>query len=386
MRFSEVIGLEKTKEELIKGIKHNRTAHAQLFYGSKGSGQLALAVAYARRLNCQCLEKKDSCNNCPSSLKFSKLIHPDLHIIFPIIRTSSTDSKTSDDYMGEWREQFLKNPYFSLSNWLSHYKEKFLEKIADKKKEAIIYSHQIKELNRKLTLKVYEAKYRVVIIWMPEKMNIKAANKFLKLLEEPPNKTILLLVSEDKGLIIDTILSRLQQTRIPNYTVSDTIENSKIQKSESFLNFCRLSNGNMGKVLSYSDEALPSFFLEEFKVLNRLCFKNNFSEISDWCDEISSKTRQQQRNFLSYCLTIFRECLVYNFSDKSINLLTNEEKKFLENFAKFVHEKNSIPIASLFDGAIKKVKRNANSKIIFFQLALELSDLLKLKRKFVNQG
>jgi DNA polymerase-3 subunit delta' len=386
MRFSEVIGLEKTKEELIKGIKHNRTAHAQLFYGSKGSGQLALAVAYARRLNCQCLEKKDSCNNCPSSLKFSKLIHPDLHIIFPIIRTSSTDSKTSDDYMGEWREQFLKNPYFSLSNWLSHYKEKFLEKIADKKKEAIIYSHQIKKLNRKLTLKVYDAKYRVVIIWMPEKMNIKAANKFLKLLEEPPNKTILLLVSEDKGLIIDTILSRLQQTRIPNYTVSDTIENSKIQKSERFLNFCRLSNGNMGKVLSYSDEALPSFFLEEFKVLNRLCFKNNFSEISDWCDEISSKTRQQQRNFLSYCLTIFRECLVYNFSDKSINLLTNEEKKFLENFAKFVHEKNSIPIASLFDGAIKKVKRNANSKIIFFQLALELSDLLKLKRKFVNQG
>ena len=269
---------------------------------------------------------------------------------------------------------------------MSHYKEKFLEKTADKKKEAIIYSHQIKELNRKLTLKVFEAKYRVVIIWMPEKMNIKAANKFLKLLEEPPNKTILLLVSEDKGLIIDTILSRLQQTRIPNYTVSDTIENSKTQKSESFLNFCRLSNGNMGKVLSYSDEALPSFFLDEFKVLNRLCFKNNFSEISDWCDEISSKTRQQQRDFLSYCLTIFRECLVYNFSDKSINLLTNEEKKFLENFAKFVHEKNSIPITNLFDGAIKKVKRNANSKIIFFQLALELSDLLKLKRKFVTQG
>lgn len=386
MRFSEVIGLEKTKDELIKGITHNRIAHAQLFYGSKGSGQLALAAAYARRLNCQCKEKKDSCNNCPSSLKFSKLIHPDLHIIFPIIRTSSTDNKTSDDYIGEWREQFLKNPYFSLSNWLSHYKEKFLEKTADKKKEAIIYSHQIKELNRKLTLKVFEAKYRVVIIWMPEKMNIKAANKFLKLLEEPPNKTILLLVSEDKGLIIDTILSRLQQTRIPNYTVSDTIENSKTQKSESFLNFCRLSNGNMGKVLSYSDEALPSFFLDEFKVLNRLCFKNNFSEISDWCDEISSKTRQQQRDFLSYCLTIFRECLVYNFSDKSINLLTNEEKKFLENFAKFVHEKNSIPITNLFDGAIKKVKRNANSKIIFFQLALELSDLLKLKRKFVTQG
>jgi DNA polymerase-3 subunit delta' len=385
MRFSEVIGLEKNKEELGGGIAHNRIAHAQLFYGSKGSGKLALAVAYARRLNCQSPEKKDSCNNCPSCLKFSKLIHPDLHLVFPIIKTSSSDIKTSDNFLVDWRNQFLKNPYLSLSKWLSYYKEKFLEKTSDRKKEAVIYSHQIKEINRKLTLKIFEAKYRVVIIWMPEKMNIKAANKFLKLLEEPPSKTILLLISEDKGSIIETILSRLQHTRIPNYTVNDTIENSKTQKSEGFLNFCRLSNGNMGKVLSYTEGALQSSFLEEFKLLNRLCFKNNFTEISDWCDEISLKNRQQQRDFLSYCLTVFRECLVYNFSHQNINLLTKEEKRFLENYAKFVHEENSISITSLFESATKKIKRNANSKIIFFQLALELSDLLKLKSKFVIQ-
>ena len=385
MRFSEVIGLEKTKEELGGGIAHNRIAHAQLFYGSKGSGKLALAVAYARRLNCQSPEKNDSCNNCPSCLKFSKLIHPDLHLVFPIVKTSSSDIKTSDDFVGEWRNQFFKNPYLSLSKWLSYYKEKFLEKPSDRKKEAVIYSHQIKELNRKLTLKIFEAKYRVVIIWMPEKMNVKAANKFLKLLEEPPSKTILLLISEDKGSIIETILSRLLHTRIPNYTVSDTIENSKTHKSEGFLNFCRLSSGNMGKVLSYTEGAFQSSFLEEFKLLNRLCFKNNFTEISAWCDEISLKNRQQQRDFLSYCLTVFRECLVYNFSDQSINLLTIEEKGFLENFAKFVHQENSISIISLFESAIKKIKRNANSKIIFFQLALELSDLLKLKSKFVIQ-
>jgi DNA polymerase-3 subunit delta' len=142
----------------------------------------------------------------------------------------------------------------------------------------------------------------------------------------------------------------------------------------------------MGKVWSYADEVLPASFFEEFKVLNRLCFKNNFSEISDWCDAISLKNREQQRDFLGYCLTIFRECLIYNFSDQSINLLTIEEKRFLENFAKFVHQENSISIISLFESAIKKIKRNANSKIIFFQLALELSDLLKLKRKFVIQG
>tara|TARA_B100001142_G_scaffold9265_1_gene9009 strand:+ start:33 stop:1193 length:1161 start_codon:yes stop_codon:yes gene_type:complete len=386
MRFSEVIGLERTKEELAGGIGNNRIAHAQLFYGPNGSGKLALAVAYARRLNCQSPEKDDSCNSCSSCLKFSKLIHPDLHIVFPIIRTSSTDNKTSDDFVGDWREQFLINPYLSLSKWLICYKEKFLEKISDKKKEAVIYSHQIKELNRKLSLKIFEAKYRVVIIWIPEKMNIKAANKFLKLLEEPPNKTILLLVSDDKVSIIGTILSRLQHTIIPSYSVNDTIENSKAQKTEGFLNFCRLSNGNMGKVWSYADEAHPASFFEDFKVLNRLCFKNNFSEISEWCDAISLKNREQQRDFLGYCLTIFRQCLIYNFSDPSINLLTLEEKRFLENFAKFVHQENSIPIISLFESAIKKIKRNANSKIILFQLALELSDLLKLKRKFVIQG
>ena len=385
MRFSEVIGLEKTKEELGGGITHNRIAHAQLFYGSKGSGKLALAVAYARRLNCQSPEKNDSCNNCPSCLKFSKLIHPDLHLLFPIVQTSSSDIKTNVDFVGDWRNQFLKNPYLSLSKWLSYYKEKFLEKTSDRKKEAVIYSHQIKEINRKLTLKIFEAKYRVVIIWMPEKMNIKAANKFLKLLEEPPSKTILLLTSEDKGSIIETILSRLQHTRVPNYTVNDIIENSKTHKSEEFLNFCRLSNGNMGKALSYTEETLQSSFLEEFKLLNRLCFKNNFTEISDWCDEMSLKNRQQQRDFLSYCLTVFRECLVYNFSDQNINLLTKEESFFLENYAKFVHEENSISITSLFESATKKIKRNANSKIIFFQLALELSDLLKLKSKFVIQ-
>jgi DNA polymerase-3 subunit delta' len=142
----------------------------------------------------------------------------------------------------------------------------------------------------------------------------------------------------------------------------------------------------MGKVWSYADEVLPASFFEDFKVLNRLCFKNNFSEISDWCDAISLKNREQQRDFLGYCLTIFRESLIYNFSDPSINLLTIEEKRFLENFAKFVHQENSIPVISLFESAIKKIKRNANSKIIFFQLALELSDLLKLKRKFVIQG
>ena len=133
----------------------------------------------------------------------------------------------------------------------------------------------------------------------------------------------------------------------------------------------------------YTDEIFSASFFEEFKVLNRLCFKNNFSEISDWCDAISLKNREQQRDFLGYCLTIFRECLIYNFSDKSINLLTIEEKRFLENFAKFVHQENSIPTINLFERAIKKIKRNANSKIIFFQLALDLSDLLKLKRKFV---
>tara|TARA_B100000902_G_scaffold389982_1_gene438131 strand:+ start:646 stop:1797 length:1152 start_codon:yes stop_codon:yes gene_type:complete len=382
MLFKEIVGLEKTKKQLITSLNKKRVAHSQLFSGPKGSGKLATVVAYAQFLNCTLTTNEDSCGNCSSCLKFSKLSHPDFHIIFPTVKKTSTDMPFSEDFLAEWKEQFLQNPYFSLKDWMLNYKEIFLEKQSDKKKEPVIYSHQIKELNRKLSLKIYEAKKRVVLIWMPEKMNIQAANKFLKLLEEPPKNTMLFLVSEEKEKLLKTVISRLQETKIPQYSVQETIDASTADKAESFINFCKLSNGDLGKVLYYQPGNTKAKHTEQFVELMRLSFKSDFVKIAEWVDLSSTVSRQEQIEFLTYSIGLYRECLIYNYSDKKLNTLSDFEQEFLKKFAKFIHQQNSILIIELFEDAIKNINRNANSKIIFFHLAMELITLLKVKVNF----
>ena len=381
MRFKDVLGLDEIKNELIGSFLQNRIAHAQLFHGPRGSGKLALALSYARAINCTSFEDCDSCSSCPSCLKFSKLAHPDLHIVFPVIKKTPTDNPLGDDCLGAWRKEIIKNPYLSLESWMSVYKEGFFEKQGNKKKEGVIYSHQIKELNRKLTLKIYEAKYRAVIFWMPEKMNLKSANKFLKLLEEPPKNTILLLVAEEATLLLPTVLSRLQNRRVPKYTVQETINGCKKEKTKDFLNYCKEVSGDLGRVLNYRGQEEDTH-TDVFIALMRTCFKRNFAEMAKWSEENASKTRQKQIQLLNYSLTILRECLVYNYSERKINNMSVSEQNFVEKFSTYIHEENSISIIEIFETTIKNIKRNANSKIIFFYMVLELSRLLKLKHKF----
>ena len=384
MLFKEVIGLEKIKKELVYGVAKKRIAHAQLFNGPKGSGKLALAIAYARFINCNSPKENDSCQECSSCLQFSKLAHPDLHILYPVIKTANNNTPQSSDSVSRWAESVLKNPYLSLNQWSDVYKEEFLEKLSDKKKEATIYSHQIKEINKKLSLKIFSAKYRVVLIWMPEKMNIQSSNKFLKLLEEPPKKTILLLVSEDKEGLIKTITSRVQSTYVKGYTVEETIGASSNEKTDDFLNFCRLSSGNMGRVLSYNQEDNKEDKTDSFIELMRTSFKNNFSKMSEWSEYASQKTRQQQIEFLQYSIDLIRECLIYNYSSNSLSKTTTAEKEFLKKFSQFINEENSVLIFELFESSIQNIARNASSKIILFNLSLKLANLLKLKSTFVQ--
>ena len=383
MLFKQVIGLEKIKKELVLSVVKKRVAHAQLFNGPKGSGKLALAIAYARFINCNSPKDNDSCEECSSCIQFSKLSHPDFHVLYPAIKTANNNTPQSSDTVSKWTESVLKNPYLSLNQWSDVYKEEFLEKLSDKKKEATIYSHQIKEINKKLSLKIFSAKYRVVLIWMPEKMNIQSSNKFLKLLEEPPKKTILLLVSEDKEVLIKTITSRVQVTSVKGYTVEETIGASPHEKTDDFLNFCRLSSGNMGGVFSYNKENSEEQKTDSFIKLMRTSFSNNFSKMSEWSEYASQKTRQQQIEFLQYSIDLIRECLIYNYSNSSLSKTTTAEKEFLKNFSQFVNEENSIMIFELFESSIQNIARNASSKIILFNLSLKLAKLLKLKSTFV---
>ena len=384
MLFREILGLEKIKKELTSSYSQKRIAHAQLFNGPKGSGKLAIALAYAQLINCESIQNNNSCGKCSSCLKYLKITHPDLHIIYPVIKKSSTDKPISDDFIGLWRQSIISNPYQSLDKWMESYKESFIEKASNKKKEGVIYAHQIKELNRKLSLKIYEAKNRVVIIWRPEKMNIKAANKFLKILEEPPSRTILLLVSENKLLLLSTVLSRLQIIDVPRYTVNETMSFFSDNKTSSFLNYCKRSNGDLGNLYNYNEDLEnKESFIENFSSLMRVCFKNNIVEISSWVDQVSAKTRENQIKTLSYSISLIRECIIYNYSDKKINNLSQQEANFIKNFSSYIHEENSIQIISMLERVIKNIQRNANSKIILFDMLLCLVKLLKLKRKFV---
>ena len=384
MLFREILGLEKIKKELTSSYSQKRIAHAQLFNGPKGSGKLAIALAYAQLINCESIQNNNSCGKCSSCLKYLKITHPDLHIIYPVIKKSSTDKPISDDFIGLWRQSIISNPYQSLDKWMESYKESFIEKVSNKKKEGVIYAHQIKELNRKLSLKIYEAKNRVVIIWRPEKMNIKAANKFLKILEEPPSRTILLLVSENKLSLLSTVLSRLQIIDVPRYTVNETMSFFSDNKTSSFLNYCKRSNGDLGNLYNYNEDLEnKESFIENFSSLMRVCFKNNIVEISSWVDRVSAKTRENQIKTLSYSIGFIRECIIYNYSDKKINNLSDQEANFIKNFSPYIHEGNSIQIISMLERVIKNIQRNANSKIILFDMLLCLVKLLKLKRKFV---
>jgi len=384
MLFKEIIGLEKTKEQLRKSHLKQRVAHSQLFSGPKGSGKLAMALAYARILNCESLAEKDSCGVCASCVQFRKLSHPDLHIIFPVIKTTTNKFPLSTENIGVFRKEFLKNPYLSLEDWNKAYKSEFLEKASDKKKESSIYSHQITEISKKISLKIFSAKYRIIMIWMPEKMNIQASNKFLKILEEPPAKTVILLITQQKERLLKTILSRLQEVNIKPYTIQETIDASFVEKSEEFLKFCRVSAGDMGEVLKYGSETFENNNTEHFIELMRVSFKSNFNKMSDWSEEISAKSRQEQISFLTYALDLVRQCLVYNYSNKGLVSTTNQEQEFLKNFAKFIHEQNSILIIDVLEDSIKNITRNANSKIILFNLSLDLAKLLKLKVKFAE--
>ena len=378
MQFKDVLGLEKTKQKLQLSFQNQRIAHAQLFNGKRGSGKLALAIAYARLLNC-------TSENCESCVKFSKLSHPDLHIIFPVIKTVINKTPNSADFLHKWKEEFLKNPYFSLDDWMALYKQEFLDKPSDKNKEPAIYAHQINEINRKLSLKIYSAQYRIVLIWMPEKMNMQASNKLLKVLEEPPKKTIIILVSEDKSKLLKTIISRLQILEIPSYSVMETINGSGFEKTEEFLSFCKLSTGDMGEVLNYNLEKTETDSFLLFSDLMRSSYSKNFIKITELTEMLSGKTRKQQIDFLKYSLDFLRDCLVFNYSEERLVLMSNKEKDFLKKFAQFVNNNNSIYIIEEFEVAIKNIARNANSKIVLFKLCIKLTKLLKLKSKFVEE-
>ena len=223
MQFKDIIGQESIKQRLRQSVKEQRIPHAQLLYGEPGIGKLQLAIAYAQYLACPNRTEEDSCGVCPSCLQYQKLQHPDLHFAFPIYKEKSNRDSVCNDFMGQFREIVLQKGYFSLNDWYAH--------IGAETKQGVIYEAESSEILRKLSLKAFGNGFKTMIIWLPEKMHNACANKLLKIIEEPPEGTLFLLVSEDPSLLLPTILSRTQQFKVPRLE-EKTITKELLEKYE----------------------------------------------------------------------------------------------------------------------------------------------------------
>jgi len=387
MRFRQIIGHEEIKERFIRSVKTNRISHAQLLIGSEGNGKLALAIAYAQYINCTNKQNfdnanevsSDSCGECPSCKKYEKLIHPDLHFVFPVIKNTKFKDPVSDNFLPEWRQFLVENSYRNFNSWLDY--------IGAENAQGSIFTQESKEIIRKLNLKTYEAEYKVMVIWLPEKMNVSAANKLLKMIEEPPAKTLFLLVSEDEGKIIRTILSRTQITKIPKFTdenIYKLIENNGLtpeNKDEmSFL--VRLSNGSAIKafeISKHSQENEENF--ENFTSLMRLAYSAKIIELVSWTDKVSKLGREKQKSLLEYSLRIVRENLMMTVAPnkQEIVFLDKKETNFSTKFHPFITAPKAVKLYQEFNKAHDHITRNVSARIIFLDMALQITIIIKSK-------
>lgn len=373
MFFRDVIGQEEIKQRLVREVHEGRIPHAQLFCGPEGVGKLPLAIAYARYLSCTRRGETDACGICPSCVKFNKLVHPDVHFVFPIVKSAKEKKEVCDDYIAVWRPFVLAHPYFNLHHWLGE--------MDAENSQALIYAKESDEILRKLSLKSSEGGYKMTIVWLPEKMHPVCANKLLKLLEEPPEKTVFLLVSEAPDLILPTILSRTQRMNVRKIeeTSIDRALQTKygIQPAES-LSIARLANGNFIKALEtiHLNEENRMFF-GLFVDLMRLSYQRKIKEMKMWSEQVASLGRERQKNFLGYCQRMIRENFIFNLHQPDLTYLTIGEQDFANRFAPFVHERNVMEMMDELSEAQLHIEQNVNAKMVFFDFALRMIVLLK---------
>ncbi|MCC7050474.1 MAG: DNA polymerase III subunit delta' [Bacteroidia bacterium] len=374
MQFNSVVGQSIIKKQLSDMVAENRVSHALLFSGNEGCGQLATALAYVQYLNCTEKTNGDSCGKCPQCIKIQKLIHPDLHLVFPINSTEKIkgDKLISSQFLPDFREAVIKNPYLNLFNWFEH--------IGIENKQGNISEKESDELIKKLSLRSYEAEYKCTIIWMAERMNNTCSNKLLKLLEEPPDKTLFILICQQPDQLLPTIISRTQMIKfnpLDNETVYQWVLKEKNISELKAQEIARQSNGNLNKaLLLLTDENISTHF-ETFTSWMRLCYSKKFDEILAWVNETAKTGREQQKNFLEYALTMVRECLIRHGGVANLSNVNNNEIQFIEKFYPFINFRNSLSIMEEINTAIQHIERNGNPKIIFLDLSLKLFGLLK---------
>lgn len=366
--FKDVIGHEDIKQRLVHTLQAGRISHAQLFAGNTGYGSLALALAFAQYIFCTGDKKEDACGTCPACRKMQKLIHPDLHFVFPIVRKNGKN-QTSDEYINEWRRLLLDTAYFGQEQW-------YAAMGADDNAQAMIYTEESANILRKLNLKSFESDYKIMIVWLPEKMNGECSNKLLKIIEEPFEKTLILMVSEHPEQIIKTIQSRLQRINIPPLKpeyISRQLMSRKGLQQEQADRFAHVAAGDWHKAMCLLNESEEQIYNQEkFVSLMRLCWERKMPPVNEWVNELAGQGRERQKSFLLHAVRMMRENFIRNFHIDKLNYMTEREQGFSVRFAPYVHEGNIIPLTDELERAYSDINRNGNSKIIFTDLCIKV--------------
>ena len=383
MLFRDIIGQERTKQQLRKAVQEQLIPHAQLFVGPEGVGKLQLAIAYAQYLACPNRTAEDACGTCPTCLQYAKLQHPDLHFVFPIVKTDAGD--VCDDFIDTFRELILTKHYFDLDDWYTA--------LGVETKQSLIYEKESSEILRKLSLKSFGDGYKVMIIWQPQKMNATCANKLLKILEEPPQKTIFLLVSEQPDQLLSTILSRVQQIRVPQLSETE-IKDGLVAKGydeQSSADWAHIANGSYLAALKLADESgANKQYLSDFIELMRDAYTIGhindsakksaaLQHIRKWSLDMADAKigREKQKAFLQYAQKQVRENYIFNLQHPELNYQTADERDFSQRFSPYINASNVEQIMAELDKAERQIAQNGNAKIIFFDLCLQFIVLLK---------
>lgn len=382
MKFSDIVGQNHLKNHLVNSVQKGRIPHAQLFIGPEGSGTLSMALAYAQYIICNNKGSENEGGSTACNLKFDHLQHPDLHFVYPVATTDSIKSNaTSDDFLGTWIDFLKETPYGSVNDWY--------EAIGIQKKQGNISVHEAASILKKLILKPFEGGYKVMIIWMAEKMNTEAANKLLKLLEEPTDKTVFILIAEDEKAILQTILSRCQVLHFnalnEQEIVQGLIEKESCDEVDAY-SIAKQAQGNYNKALKLRYNITNEYpFDEWFVTWVRAAFRANknarvVSDLIKWSDEIAAIGREKQKLFLNHCMELFRQALLLNYSTSELVYMEPKVENFkLKNFAPFVNEHNILEIYQEIEDATYHIERNGNAKMIFTDLSIKLTRLIHKK-------
>lgn len=376
MMFKNVIGQKPVKEHLISMVKEDRISHAQLFTGPQGAGLMPMALAFAQYVNCQNPGPEDSCGVCPACKKMAKLVHPDFHFVFPVIKRNNP-KPVSTDYLDEWRNFVLQSPYFTDHEWFS-----FLNA---ERGQGMIYTQEGNEIIKKLSLKTFEGKYKIMIVWQPEKMHNFAANKLLKILEEPPARTLFILVSDYPAGVLPTILSRTQQLKIPKID-DEAMANGLMETfhvpEEQARSVARISGGNLIKardVIGNSEE--KKFFHDMFANSMRNAYSGKLDEIIKWVDAAAGLPKERLKNMLLYCIDILRESYIANYNIAELVYATPVEDQFISKFKSFVNDRNVEAMVEEYAMALSHIEQNGNIRLVLFDMSMKVSSLFRMSNQ-----